>query len=71
MSYKKPCEILYHVFSNDIDEYLIDLKKAIHLAKKLRRKFGCVRIYKQTIWNETEGIFEDGDCILSYGGFPL
>ena len=69
--YKKPCKILYHVFSNGVDEYVESLKKAVSIAKQWRRDYGCVRIYKQTEWNSKDGIFEDGDCILSFGGFPF
>ena len=68
--YKKPCECLYHVFSDGIDEWVKDLKEAVSIAKELRRQYGCVRIYKETDWDNVKGVFTHEDCILSFGHFP-
>jgi len=68
--YKKPADCMYHIFSDNYDEWLIDLKKAVSIARKLARKYGCVRIYKETDWDEEVGLFTNEDCILKHGSFP-
>jgi len=68
--YKKPADCMYHVFSNDVDEWLTDLKKAVSIARQWARNYGCVRIYKETNWDKEEGLFLDEDCILKHGYFP-
>lgn len=68
--YERPCDVMYHVFSHGIDEYIEDRLDAMDLADRLFDEFGCVRVYKQTEWNAQDGIFEDGDCIFSKGEYP-
>jgi len=59
------------VFTDGADVYIPNnLKKAMTIAKQYNRDCGCVRVYEQTEWDEDEGIFEDGDCIISHGHFP-
>ena len=70
MNYPKPCEIMYHVFTNGRDEYIEDKEKALKLANEWLEENGCVRVYEQKEWNEEDGIFADGDCVVSKGNFP-
>ncbi len=67
---KQPCKKLYHVFSNNCDEWTEDLKKAVKIARQWAREFKCVRIYEEVNWNVETGSFEDESCILSHGSFP-
>jgi hypothetical protein len=69
--YKKPCEKLYHVFSHGIDEWTSNLKHAVKIARLWARQYKSVRIYQETNWDSTEGLFQDEDCILSFGEFPM
>jgi len=69
--YPKPCDTMYHVFTDNKDEYIVDKKEAIKLAKEWGKDYGCSRIYEQKEWNEDEGVFEDGDCVFSIGNFPM
>jgi hypothetical protein len=72
MTYKKPCDTMYHVFTNGYDDYLTDPEEVIKAVSRLMEDgHEEIRVYKQTEWNEMEGIFEDGDCIFSLGDFPL
>lgn len=70
-TYQKPCEILYHVFTNNIDEHTQNLEEAIMRAQTFIEEYGCARIYKQEDWDEEDGIFQDGDCIFSFGEYPV
>jgi len=70
-AYSKPCAVMYHVFSNEVDEYTSSIEKALSIAMEWFEHYGCVRIYKDTDWNERDGIFEDGDCIFALGDYPL
>lgn len=70
MSYKQKFEKIYHIFSNGVDEMTPCLKKAVKIARELCRKHGCVRIYEETEWDKEEGLFQNEDCILSFGAFP-
>ncbi len=70
--YKKPCEVMYHIFTNNFDEYEEDIDEVFDILQKLIKDGNeDIRIYKQTEWNEEDGIFEDGDVIFSIGEFPM
>ena len=69
--YKKPCDFIYHVFSDGCDEWIVSLKEAVSIARKWAREYGCVRIYKETEWDSQEGLFQVEDCILKHGKFPM
>jgi hypothetical protein len=71
MAYPKPCEVMYHIFTDNRDEYIEDKDKALELAKEWWKDYGCVRVYEQTEWDEEDGIFADGDCIYRKGAFPI
>ena len=68
--YQQKYKELFHVFTNNFDEWVLTKKEALKLAKELYKEHGTVRIYHKTEWNEKNGIFEDGDCIYSRGEYP-
>ena len=66
--YKQPCDTMYHIFSNGYDDYISDAEKVIEEINRMVKDKGehqNIRVYKQTEWDEDEGIFLDGDCIFS------
>ena len=70
--YKKPYPVQYHCFTNERDEYVLTLKEAKIIIKAWRKEgFTNYRVYRDTEWNENDGTFEDGDCIISVGAWPL
>lgn len=70
--YQKPCDVMYHIFSNGADEYESDIDKVFAILEEwLKDDVRDIRIYKQTEWDEDEGIFLDGDCIFSIGAWPM
>lgn len=72
--YKQPCDKLYHVFTEDFDEWTSDEREARQLAYTLirqqGRKYANVRIYIETNWDNEEGLFTDEDCYFAIGNFP-
>lgn len=69
-TYKQLHKELFHVFTDGRDEWLPKKTKALKLGREWAKENGCARVYHETEWNETEGIFEDGDCIYSKGSYP-
>ena len=70
--YDKPCDIMQHIFGNQWDEYESDLEKILDIiADQIKEGETDIRIYKQTEWDEDEGVFDDGDCIFSIGSWPM
>jgi len=62
----------YHIFTNNQDEWLDDKKEAIKLFNKFKKEFGCARLYEiDTETEDEDGVYADGDCIKSYGEYPL
>lgn len=57
--------MVYHIFTNNTDEYLTDKKEAVKLFQEWAKEYGCARLY------ESKTIDEDGDCIMSEGEYPL
>lgn len=68
--YKQLHKELFHVFTNNHDEWLETKTKAIKLARTMYKEQGSARVYHETEWNEQDGIFEDGNCIYSRGYYP-
>lgn len=68
--YPKECECLYHVFTDNHDDWVENKSEAYKLAKEILKENDCVRIYKETNWDYEEGLFTDEDCIYSVGSFP-
>ena len=69
--YKKPCDIMYHIFADSLDEYTSDKIEAFIVARNFVGITGNVRIYEKTEWDSEDGVFADGDCIFSVGSFPM
>lgn len=71
--YPKPkFKYLYHVFTDSTDEWVRTLKQAYKIIKEWKKEgFDDFRIYKETRWDEFEGLFMDEDCIYSKGYFPM
>lgn len=63
---------IYHVFTDGIDEWVRTLKEAYNIIR-LWKKDGYYdfRIYKETRWDELNGLFIDEDCIHAIGNFPM
>lgn len=69
--YKKPCKQMYHVFTDGYDNWFKTLKEAKKAIEQLKLEgHENLRIYKETNWDNQEGIFTDEDCIYSIGNFP-
>ena len=68
--YKQTVKELFHVFTDDYDDWIKTKSEALKIARKLSKKNDRVRVYHETEWNEDEGIFEDGQPIYSKGEFP-
>jgi len=66
--------IIYHIFSNERDEWLTNYKEAVRLFNEWRKGYGCARLYKE-IWDPEElergGMPSSEDCIKTYGDWPL
>ena len=70
-TYKKPVNVEYHVFTHNKDEYFYDDEEAaMKLAAEWAVEYGSVRLYKNTEWDEFDGIFLDGDVIFRVGEYP-
>lgn len=70
-TYKKPCECMYHIYSDEFDEHDDDIEKILHTLEDLIKDNQTnIRISKDTEWNEEDGYFEDGDTIFSIGSYP-
>jgi len=61
-------QIMYHIFSNNIDWYTSDKAEAKRKFKEYKRDIGCARLYEITDFESEET--EKEDCIKSFGGFP-
>lgn len=56
--------MIYHVFTNNHDEYFTDKRLAFECFELFVLEYGNARLYEQT--NEED----DGDCIKSHGNYP-
>ena len=68
----KPYMTIYHVFSDNRDEWYDDLNKAEKLYKEWLEEYGCARLYIDTY--ATKDDYEDGDPEENYfkgeGNYP-
>jgi len=74
ITYEQKTDVCYHVFSDVHDEYIEeeDVEKVLLTVQLLLDNgFKNIRVYKQTEWNSEDGVFEDGNCILTLGSFPV
>jgi len=69
--YRQEYECMYHIFSDNIDEWTPNLKEAKRIYNKWKKEYTNVRLYKETNWDKEEGLFIDEDCLLSNGSFPF
>ena len=69
--YQQRIKELFHVFTNDFDDWVNTKTEALKIARELYKDHGTARVYHETTWNEINGIFEDGDCIYSRGYYPF
>lgn len=61
---------IYHVFTNNNDDWTKNYKQAVAIYKGFIKNYGCARLYLEE-WNhkdDDEPISES--CLLSYGGYP-
>lgn len=68
MTYPKPSKASFHVSEQDynlLDEWTDTLEESLALAHTIenREPFVTVKIYKHTVWNSEDGIWEDGGDI--------
>ena len=60
-------KILYHVFTDNRDEYVENLARAKRLFNEFK-EYGSARLYEQ-VWTEDEDCEPEEDCLLSFGPF--
>jgi len=64
--------LTYHIFTNNFDEWCDDKKEAIKIFKGFVEESGCARLYElDTDTEDEDGVYADGDCIKSFGEYPL
>lgn len=73
---KKPYKILYHVFTDNFDDWTETYKEALNIIKNLKADgYENLRIYKELY--ETKKNYEDSpmvcdeECIYSKGAWPM
>lgn len=67
--YKKPTnKPIYHIFTDNFDDYLVK-NEAIKMFNELVIDQQNARLYS-TVWNRYDGIYDDKDCIKTFGSFP-
>jgi hypothetical protein len=62
-------QIIYHVFTNNTDEYVDTLEEAQKLYEDFITEYGTARVYEEV--REVEGDVLSENCILTYGEWPL
>lgn len=65
-------KIIYHIFTNNRDEWLSNYDRAVELFNDWSKEFGCARLYEEK-WNnpKTNDQAQEEDCIKSYGYYPF
>jgi len=63
---------IYHVFTNNQDEFLEDFNQARKLFNQWKKDNGTARLYEE-FWEDTELDDEPikEECIRSFGEYPL
>lgn len=62
-------KIIYHVFTNNQDEWVDTLKEAREIYRAWSKEYGCARVYKEEI--KDDGQVVEQSCLLSQGEYPL
>ena len=62
---------IYHIFTNNRDEWLEDYEEAKKLFKEWSKEFGCARLYEES-WNnpKIDDEAKDETCLKSFGAWP-
>lgn len=71
--YPRKAEVQYHIFTDGSDDYVIGESVEMVLAmvqELIDEGYENIRVYKDTEWNDEDGVFLDGDCIFSLGSWP-
>lgn len=65
-------KILYHIFTNNNDDWTNNLKEALAIFEEFKKEYGCARLYEEK-WENTRVDDEpvEENCIKSYGEWPL
>lgn len=62
----------YHIFTNNFDEWTDNKKEALAIFKDFVKECGTARLYEfDTASEDEDGVYQDGDCIKSFGEYPL
>ena len=61
---------VYHIFTDNKDEFTEDYKIALALFDHFKTKFGTARLYVEHQTDDEDHDFISEDCIKSFGGFP-
>lgn len=65
---------VFHVFSNNMDDYTTDYKEALAMFDEIVKENGNARLYLETYNDkeaDEEGQPSDEDCLKSHGEWPL
>jgi len=62
---------IYHIFTDNRDEWEDDLKVAKRIFKDFVKEYGCARLYEE-VWDTAEEYDDpiEESCIKSYGEYP-
>lgn len=61
---------VYHIFTNNRDEYETDYNAAIEVFNEFVKEFGCARLYLENWANGYDEPISE-DCLMSKGEYPL
>lgn len=64
-------KIIYHIFTNNRDEWLDDYNEAHSLFKEWVKEYSCARLFEEK-WENPEVDAEEIEetCLESFGPFP-
>ena len=64
-------QLQYHVFTDNNDEWAKTMNEVKEIVNKWKKDgFTNFRVWSCE-WNDTEGIYDDVDCLYSVGTFPM
>jgi hypothetical protein len=61
---------IYHVFTNNIDEFTEDYRTALVFFEHFKKTRGCARLYFEIQTDDENHDFISEDCIKSFGDYP-
>ena len=63
---------IYHIFTNNHDDWTSDYKEALSIYNDFKKEFGCARLYEELWANpKTDDEFIEENCLKSTGEYPL